>query len=123
MIQCVERGLGQQWNGAAVAVRQARDDGSGQLRQVAAAFAQRRHAQFDHVDAVVQIVSKTAVGDQVAQVLVGGRQDAYVHQGFAGGADRTHRFFLDGAQQLDLHLQRQFGHFVQEQGAAVRGLE
>src|SRR3546814_13217351 len=39
------------------------------------------------------------------------------------GADRADVLFLDRAQQLDLHRQRQLGHFVEEQGAAVGGLE
>ncbi len=99
-----------------------RQHGSGQFRQVLAALAQWRHLQLDHVDAVVQIVAEAPVLDQLGQVLVGGREDAYVHRLFVGRTDRAHRLFLDGAQQFHLHLQR-LGHFVQEQGAAVRGLE
>ena len=38
-------------------------------------------------------------------------------------AHLAHALFLDGAQQLDLHGQRQVGHLVEEQGAAVRRLE
>ncbi len=102
---------------------QPRQDGIGELGQVTGALAQRRHPQFDHVDAVIQVVAEAAIVGQLAQVLVRGRENARVHRNFGRRAHRAHRFFLDGAQQLDLHGQRQLGHFVQEQGAAVRGLE
>src|SRR3546814_12514706 len=58
-----------------------------------------------------------------SQVLVGGREDAHVHRDLDRGADRADVLFLDRAQQLDLHRQRQLGHFVEEQGADVGGLE
>ncbi|GFF09159.1 hypothetical protein SM139_4196, partial [Stenotrophomonas maltophilia] len=102
---------------------QAGQHGGGQFGQVLAAFAQWRHLQFDHVDAVVQVVAEAPVLDQLGQVLVGGREDADIHRLLVGRAHRAHRLFLDRAQQLHLHLQRQFSHFVQEQGAAVRSLE
>ncbi|MNS71991.1 hypothetical protein D3C72_1053870 [compost metagenome] len=121
--QRVQRRGRQQRGGAAVAAGQPCQDRGGQRRQVLAALAQRRHAQFDHVDAVVQVVAETPVFDQLGQVLVGGRKDAHVHRFFAGRANRAHRFLLDSTQQLHLHLQRQLGHFIQEQRAAVRGLE
>ena len=38
-------------------------------------------------------------------------------------ADRAHRLFLDHAQQLHLHVQRQIGDLVEEQRAAFGGLE
>ena len=52
-----------------------------------------------------------------------GRQDAHVDRHFGVGADRADRLLLDRAQQLDLHRQRQLGDFVEEQRAAVGGLE
>ncbi len=39
------------------------------------------------------------------------------------GAERPHRPFLNRSQQLDLHVLRQFPHFVQEQRATLRRLE
>ncbi len=51
---------------------QARQDGIGELGQVVGALAQRRHPQFDHVDAVVQVMAEAAIVGQFAQVLVGG---------------------------------------------------
>ena len=40
-----------------------------------------------------------------------------------GLADRPHALLLDDAQQLHLHVQRQVGDFVQEQRAALGGLD
>jgi hypothetical protein len=40
-----------------------------------------------------------------------------------GGAQRQHFFFLDHAQQFDLHGGRHFGDLVEEQGAAAGGLQ
>src|SRR3546814_11412826 len=61
--------------------------------------------------------------DQLAEVLVGGREDAHVVLDFVAAADRAHGFFLDRPQQFHLHVQRQFGHLVEEQRAALGGLE
>ena len=38
-------------------------------------------------------------------------------------ADRAHGFFLNDAQQLDLHVQRQIRDFIEKQRAAFRGLD
>ena len=90
---------------------------------VLAHVAQRRHAQLDHVQPVVQVMAELARLDAVGQVLVRGADDAHVHRVLLGGADLAHLLLLDRAQQLDLHRQRQIGHLVEEQRAAVGGLE
>ena len=54
---------------------------------------------------------------------MGGGQDAHVHLDLALAADRAHGFFLNRAQQLHLHGQRQVADFVEKQRAAVGGLE
>ena len=38
-------------------------------------------------------------------------------------ADRAHGLLLDDAQELDLHVQRQIGDFIQKQRAAFGGLD
>ena len=48
-------------------------------RDVVAALAQRRDADRDHVEAVVQVLLEAAVGDHLLQVAVGGGDDADVH--------------------------------------------
>ena len=59
----------------------------------------------------------------MGQVLVGGADDAHVDRFFRRGADSAHAPLLDRAQQLDLHRQRQVGHLVEHQRAAVGGLK
>ena len=103
--------------------RQAMQDGVGQLGDVFAALAQRRHAQLDHVDAVVEVFAELRLRHQVGEVLVRGRQDAHVDRRLALLADGPHGLFLDHAQQLHLHVQRQVGDLVEEQRAAFGGRE
>ena len=54
---------------------------------------------------------------------MGGADDAHIHRLFLRAAYHAHLFFLNGAQQFDLHRQRQVGHFVKEQRAAAGGLK
>ena len=54
---------------------------------------------------------------------MGGADDAHVDRLLGSGADLAHPPLLDRAQQLDLHRQRQVGHLVEHQGAAVGRLE
>jgi len=68
-------------------------------------------------------VAESPVLYQRAQVFVGSREYAYIHGDFGGRAYRADRLFLDGPQQLDLHLQWQLSHFIQKQGAATGRLE
>src|SRR5690606_36885986 len=121
-----ERGhrvVGQGGRVAVLLVGEAGDEVGGELRQVVEVLAQRRHAQLDHVDAVVEVVPEGAGRGQRREVLVGGAEQSHVHRHFGLPADRADRLLLDGAQQLHLHRQRQLGVLVQEQGAAVGGLE
>jgi hypothetical protein len=68
-------------------------------------------------------VAEGAGLDEVGEVGVGGADDAYVHGPFLGAADRLGAALLDGAQELHLHRERQFGDLVEEQGAAAGCLE
>jgi len=54
---------------------------------------------------------------------VSGADDPHVDSLLGRGADLADPLFLDHPQQLDLHGQRQVGHLVEEQGAAVGRLE
>src|SRR3546814_20675780 len=47
----------------------------------------------------------------------------YVDSFGRGRADRDDFAFLERAQQLGLQRQRHLGHFIEQQGAAVRGAE
>ena len=54
---------------------------------------------------------------------MGRTNNAHIHKGFPRIADTAHGFFLNGAQEFDLHGKRQIGNFVKEQSAAVSVLE
>ncbi|MNS70176.1 hypothetical protein D3C72_1035170 [compost metagenome] len=99
------------------------EDDLRQHRNVLATLAQRRHAQLQHVQPVVQVLAERAGGNHRGQILVARAHHAHVHGVFPTGADLAHAPLLQRAQQLHLHGQRQVGHLVQQQRAAVRGVE
>ena len=94
-----------------------------QRAQVFAHFAQRRHVQGDYVEAVIQVLTECAAFDQSFEVFVSCTNNAHIYKGFPRIADTAHGFFLNGAQEFDLHGKRQIGNFVKEQSAAVSVLE
>ena len=81
------------------------------------------HLQQHHVEPVVEILAEAAGGNGRFQVGVGGGDDAHVHRDGFGGAHGPHFAFLQHPQQLGLELQGHVADLVQEQGAAVGGLE
>jgi hypothetical protein len=92
-------------------------------RQVAHALAQRRHDDADDVEPVVQVLAEAAGLHLGRQVLVRGAEDAHVDRHLGRPAQRPHGALLDDAQQLALHGQRQVADLVEEQRAALGGLE
>ena len=94
-----------------------------QQRDVFAALAQRRNADRDDVQAIVEIFAKQVFGNGFVEIAVGGGNDAHVDGDFAGAADRTHGALLQHAQQLHLHGQRHLADFVEEDRAAVGDFE
>ncbi len=103
--------------------RQPREDRIGQHRDVVAPLAQRRQLQLDDVEPVEEVLAEAAAPHALRQVLVRRADDAHVDRLFDRRADLAGTLFLDRAQQLDLHRQRQVGDLVEEQRAAVGGLE
>ena len=95
----------------------------GQMRDVARPIAQRREQDREDVQAVIEILSKRAVGDLLLEIAVGGRDDADVDLDRLGAAHPLELALLQHAQQLDLDVQRQVAHLVEEQRAAVGQLE
>ena len=91
-----------------------------QGRDVLAPVAQGRGLDREDIQAIEQILAEGAVLDLLGWVAIGRRDDAHVDLDRAFAADGIDLALLQRAQQLDLHVQRQFADFVQEQGAAVR---
>ena len=94
-----------------------------QQANVVAPFTQRRHVEFNHVDTVVEVLAEFAACNQLCQLPMGGTENAAIDRHLGVGTDGTYALFLDRPQQFDLHMQRQLGDFVKEQGAAVGGLK
>ena len=91
---------------------------------VFAALAQRRHVDVDDAQPVQQVFAELAVRHHVAQVAVGGGDDAHVHLGLhVVGADGLHLAVLEKPQQQRLHAQAHLADFVEEERAAVRELQ
>ena len=61
--------------------------------------------------------------DGVGQVAIGGRDQAHVDLDGPGAPEPLELARLQHAQQLRLHIQRQFADLVEEEGRAVRDLE
>jgi hypothetical protein len=91
--------------------------------EVFEALAQRREAQREHVEAVVEILAEAALGDRAGEVDVGGGEDADVDPDGAVAADGLEGALLQDAQQLGLGVDRELADLVEQEGAAVGHLE
>jgi len=83
---------------------------------VGAALAQRRNAQVDDVETVVEVLTEASLPHQRSQVAVGGRQDTGANGNAMGRPDRTDLLLLQGAQQAGLQVERQLADLVKENG-------
>src|SRR5208282_4888774 len=92
-------------------------------QNIFAAFAQRRNAQRDNVEAVVEILAKVMRGDFGVEVAIGRGDYSRVHVDGAFTADALEVLLLQKAQKLGLEGRRQVGDLVEENGAAVGRLE
>ena len=91
-----------------------------QRRNVVEPLAQRRQADRHDVEAVEQILAEQALADQLAQVAVGGGDDADIGADRRAPADRGELALLQHAQQPGLRLERHVADLVEEQRAALR---
>ena len=78
---------------------------------------------MDDVEPVEQVLAELARLDQLGQVAVGGGDDAHVHLDRVGRADPLDLALLQHAQQLHLGGERDVADLVEEDGAAVGGVE
>jgi len=92
-----------------------------QKSHVAAAFAQRRNHQANHVQTVVEIFAEFLLVDAFEQVAVRRGNNPDVDVAFAAiGTDALDFTGLHEAEQHRLHAQRHLAKFVEEQRAAMR---
>ena len=75
------------------------------------------------VQAIEQILAEQALADQLAQVAMGGGDDAHIGADRRAAADGGVLALLQHAQQPRLRLERHVADLVEEQRAALRLLE
>ena len=94
-----------------------------QHRNLVPALAQRRQREMNDAEPIEQVLAEFPFFAQLAQVAVGGRDDARIHGDPLVGTDPLNLVRLQHAQQLHLPCQGQLADFVEEDGAGVRALE
>ena len=96
---------------------------SAQLVQIVKSFPQRRNADRDYIEPVIQILAEGAVRNLLLQIAVGRGDKTDVEVYRLGAADPGDFFGLDGAQQLHLQIHGHVADFIEEQGTAVGHFE
>ena len=94
-----------------------------QERNVLTALPQSRNLDGDHTQAVVEVFAKTTLGNLLFEVFVRCGDDADVHGGLFGAADRANLAFLENTVELYLHRQTHVANLVHKERSAVRRLE
>ena len=94
----------------------------GEQRDVVAALAQRRHAQLQRADAVVEVLAEAPLLDERAEVVMRRRDQADVDGAVLHVAEAAEAFLLEHLQQAGLHLRVHVADLVEEDRAAVRRL-
>src|SRR5882724_5501619 len=90
---------------------------------VLGAFPQCRQAQWEHVQAIIQITPEFPFGHHSRQVATGGRHDAHIHAGSLSASQPFKFLFLEYPQELGLQLRRNIADFIQEKRATVGEFE
>ena len=84
---------------------------------------ERGHLDVHHVQPVVQILAELPADHQLVQVAMRRGNDAHVDRHRLGAAHRANLIVLQHAQQLDLQPHRHVADLIEQQRAAVGGLE
>ena len=122
--QVLQRLRRQRWGGPDAGVaRDALEELLGDAGQITQSLSQRGHANLDHVEPVIQILSEPPGLHLGRQILVGGTEQPHVRRHLADRPHGSDRALLHRAQQLRLHRQGQIANLVQKQGAAIGRLE
>ena len=121
--QRVDRALAEAGDRLAVLLARPLHEPVHQQRDVVAPVAQGRHADREDVEAEIEVLAERAVAHRVAQVDVGGGDDAHVDLAHPRVADALDLALLQRAQELALGGEAQRADLVEEQGSAVRPLE
>ena len=90
---------------------------------VVAPLAQRGQAQRDDVEAVVEIFTELALGDQLVDVAMGRGHEPHVEGDELAPAQAANLVLLEDAEQIDLGLGGHLADFVEEERAPLGHLE
>ena len=91
----------------------------GQRRDVFAAFAQWRQIERDDIDAIEEILAKTAGDNFVGEIAIGGTDDTCVGAALLSVADAVVGAVLKKLKRLGLEAHIELGDFVEEERAVV----
>ena len=92
-------------------------------RKVCFAIPEGRHPQGEHVEAVVQILSKLSVPNHFLQIPVGRRDDSYVDPYGAASTQSVHFRFLENTKELCLHIVGKFTDLSEKECSPIGLLE
>ena len=95
------------------------DEVAGQQGNILRAFAQRWDADWEHVQAIVQVAAEFAILHHFFQVAMGGRYQSHVDLLRSVAAQPFKLTFLQSAQQLGLNLDRNIPDLIEEERALV----
>ena len=90
-----------------------------QRHDILDALAQRRHAQANLPQTVIQVAAELPVLHHGLQILIGGGHNAHVNGHFSSSTQPVVCHAIQDSQQLHLHAGFQLAHFVQEQRSVV----
>ena len=91
--------------------------------QAIEAFAQRRDMQAEHVKAVVEILTKLAMGAEFGQIDLGGADHSHVQVHLLVAAHTAEATILQKAQQLGLQTRAHLADAIEKQRAACSQLQ
>src|SRR6185503_19428660 len=92
-------------------------------RNVFPMLTERRQRDRKHVEAVIQIAAKSSFSHFFSEVAIGRGDDSHVDVDGPRTAETFDLSFLQHAQQLGLHFERQLADLVEENRAAIGQLE
>jgi hypothetical protein len=100
-----------------------REEAKGEGGDVLASLAQRRQVDLDDLQPVVEVLAETPFAHLALEVAVGRGDDAHVDGERLGAAHPLEGALLQDPQHLRLRLRGHVADLVEEDRAAVRGLE
>ena len=115
--EVLQRLVGETEAALAEIAREALEEYLDQLRNLLAALAQGRDVE-PHVQPEEQVFAEAPLADELAQVVVGGGDDADVGAHRVRLAERLHFAGFEESQQLRLQVPADFADFVEEHRAA-----